>query len=184
MGVLARAVKEMLYPLSVQRPSTQQEVRMKPLWRALTLAVVAAAAVATLAAQAMDPRVGTWKMNVEKSKSSQPPPQSQVLTVEAAVNGETVTSILVAADGTKTTTKYTATYDGKPYPLTGAQTADMVSLKRISTHTTERTDTKDGKVIQTITRVVSPDGKTMTTTVQGTDAEGKPISRTAVFDKQ
>ena len=68
---------------------------------------------------------------------------------------------MVAADGAKATTTYTAEYDGKPYPLKVAAVADMVTLKRVDAHTSERTDTKDGKTVQTYHRVVSKDGKTI-----------------------
>jgi len=53
-------------------------------------------------------------------------------------------------------TGYTANFDGKDYPLAGVPNADTVSLKRIDTRTTERTDKKDGKVVQTLTRVELP----------------------------
>jgi hypothetical protein len=59
-----------------------------------------------------------------------------------------------------------------------------VSLKRIDNRTTERTDTKDGKVAATLMRVVSEDGKTMTVTVKGTDARGQAMNNVLVFDKQ
>ena len=114
-----------------------------------------------------------------------PAPQSQTLKVEAVGKGEKVTSEVVAADGKKTTSTYTANFDGKDYPLVGSTLgADKVSLKRIDARTTERTDKKDGKVIQTIKRVVSADGKTMNVTVTGTNAEGKPIKNAVVFEKQ
>ena len=142
--------------------------------------------IASLSAQDKDPRVGTWKLNVAKSKYDPgPAPQSQTLTVEAVGKGEKVTSEVVAADGKKSASTYTANFDGKDYPLTGSLLgADKVSLKRIDARTTERADKKDGKVIQTIKRVVSADGKTMTATAKGTNAEGKPLNNVAVFEKQ
>ena len=91
---------------------------------------------------------------------------------------------MVNADGTRTVTQYTANFDGKPYPLTGSPVADTVTLKRIDTRTTERTDKKGDKVATTITRVVSADGKTMTATVKGTNAQGQAMSNVAVFDRQ
>ena len=149
-------------------------------------AVILAADVARLSAQDKDPRVGTWKLNVAKSKYDPgPAPQSQTLKVEASGKGEKVTSEAVASDGKRTTTTYTANFDGKDYPLTGSTLgADKVSLKRINARTTERTDKKDGKVITTIRRVVSADGKTMNVTVKGTNAEGKPVNNIVVFEKQ
>jgi len=164
---------------------------MHSIRRAVTLAIVVlvvlvAADVAQLSAQGKDPRIGTWKLNVAKSKYDPgPAPQSQTLKVDAVGKGEKVTSETVTADGKKVTVTYTANFDGKDYPLTGsALGADKVSLKRIDARTTERIDKKDGKPVVTIRRVVSADGKTMTATSKGTNAEGKPMNNVAVFEKQ
>jgi hypothetical protein len=164
---------------------------MHSIRRAITFGIVVpalmlAADVARLSAQDKDARIGTWKLNVAKSKYDPgPPPQSQTLKVEPSGKGEKVTSESVTADGKKVTTTYTANFDGKDYPLSGsALGADKVSLKRIDARTTERIDKKDGKPVVTIRRVVSADGKTMTATVKGTNAEGKPVNNVAVFEKQ
>jgi hypothetical protein len=164
---------------------------MQSSWRALAfggavvLGVVFGADIVHLSAQGGDPRIGTWKLNVAKSKYSPgPPPQSQTLKVEPSGQGEKVTSEVVNADGTSTTTQYTANFDGKEYPLTGSPIANMVSLKRIDARTTERTDKKSGTVAQTIRRVVSADGKTMNVTVKGKNAQGQEVSNAVVFEKQ
>ena len=164
---------------------------MQSYWRALmfgvavVLGVVLGTDIVHLSAQGGDPRIGTWKLNVAKSKYSPgPPPQSQTLKVEPSGQGEKVTSEVVAADGTRTTTQYTANFDGKDYPLTGSQIVDTVSLKRIDARTTERTDKKGGTVAQTIRRVVSADGKTMNVTVKGKNAQGQEMSNVVVFEKQ
>ena len=147
-----------------------------------TLGVIVAAAL--LAAQA-DPRVGTWNLNVEKSKYSPgPAPKSQVLTIEAAGAAEKVTSESVSATGQKSSTSYTAPFDGKPHPLKGSEIADTVTLTRVDSHTTERVDSKAGKSVQTYRRVVSKDGMTMTVTVKGTDAKGQAVSNVVVFEKK
>jgi hypothetical protein len=161
-------------------------------WRSLivtaviVVSVVIAASIADVSAQAKDPRVGTWKLDLAKSKYDPgPPPQSQTVKVEPADKGEKVTSEVVSADGKRTTSSYTAKFDGKDYPLSGsALGADKVSLKRIDARTTVRTDKKDGKVVQTLRRVVSADGKTMTVTGKGTNAEGKPFNNVVVFDRE
>jgi hypothetical protein len=167
---------------------------MHSLWRTLTLGVVLAlgvvlgAGVVSLSAQGTDPRVGTWKLNVAKSKYSPgPAPQSLTVKVEpAGKGGEQVTAEFVNADGTRTTVQYVeANFDGKDYPLTGSQFgADMVSLKRIDKWTTERTDKKGSTVIQTLRRVVSQDGKTMTVTTKGTNTQGQAMNNVAVFERQ
>ncbi len=79
---------------------------------------------------------------------------------------------------------YTASYDGKDYPLNGSAVADTVSLKRINERTSERMDKKAGKPVLTYTRVVSQDGKTMTVTIKGTNPQGQPIANVVVFEKQ
>ena len=151
---------------------------------ALTLGVILAAAVAVLSAQGANLRIGTWHLNVAKSTYSPgPAPKSQVLTIEAAAAGEKVTSESVSATGAKTVSVYTANYDGKPYPITVSEIADMVTLKRVDANTSERTDNKDGKAVQTFIRVVSNDGKTMTVTIKGTNAQGQTVNNAVVFEK-
>jgi hypothetical protein len=140
---------------------------------------------AALSAQTPDPRIGSWTLNVAKSKYDPgPAPKSQTLKIEAAGKGEKVSSEMVNADGSKTSTSYTAEFDGKPSPLTGSALADTVALKRVDAHTSDRTDSKGGKTVQTYHRVVSKDGKTMTVTIKGTNAQGKPVSNVVVFEKQ
>ncbi len=164
---------------------------MHSCWRTLTLGVILAlgvvlgADIANLSAQASDPRMGTWKLNVAKSKFSPgPAPQALTVKVEPSGQGEKVTAEFVNADGTRTTTQYTANFDGKDYPLTGSQIADTVSLKRINARTTDRTDRKGGTVAQTLRRVVSQDGKTMTVTTKGTNAQGQAVNNVVVFGKE
>jgi len=164
---------------------------MHSIWRAVvlgvvvTLGVVLGAGVVSVSAQASDARIGTWKLNVAKSKYSPgPAPQSGTLKIEAAGQGEKVTTEGVNAAGTATGIQYTANYDGKDNPLTGSQNADKVSLKRIDARTIERTDKKGDKVVLTQTQVISPDGKTMTVTVKGTNAQGQAVENVVVWDKQ
>jgi len=165
---------------------------MHSIWRAMTLGIVVSLAVVLgtnvtdVSAQASDPRVGTWKLNVAKSKYNPgPAPQSQTLKVEASGKGEKITSEVVSADGKRTTSTYTANFDGKDYPLSGsALGADKVSLKRIDARTTERTDKKDGKVYISGKITVSADGKSRTVSISTTDSKGKKVSNTYVYDKE
>jgi hypothetical protein len=104
--------------------------------------------------------------------------------VEPSGEGEKASTSGMAVNGTPTMTTYTANFDGKDQPLTGSAIADTVSLKRINARTTERTDKKDGKTVQTLTRVVSQDGKTMTVTVVGSSAQAQPANNVLLFEKQ
>ena len=164
---------------------------MHSIWRAVvlgvvvTLGVVLGAGIVRVSAQASDARIGTWKLNVEKSKYSPgPAPKNETVKIEASGQGEKATAEGVNAAGTATMTQYTANFDGKDYPLTGSQNVDTVSLKRIDARTTERTNKKGGKVVTTSTQVVSPDGKTVTVTTKGTNAQGQAVDNVVVWEKQ
>src|SRR5262245_7259331 len=82
----------------------------------VTLGVVLGAGLGRVSAQASNPRTGTWKLNVEKSKYSPgPAPQRGTMKIEASGDGEKVTTEGVNAAGMATGTQYTAQYDGKDY---------------------------------------------------------------------
>ena len=158
---------------------------MRACSRAVTIAAILGTAIAVVSAQATNPRMGTWKLNLAKSKYNPgPAPKSQTLTIESSGESEKVTSEITGADGARTVIVYTAAYDSKDYPVTGSNVADTVSLKRIDARTSERTDKKGGKVVQTFRRVVSSDGKTMTVTIKGTNDKGQAMNNVVVFDKQ
>jgi len=132
-----------------------------------------------------DPVIGTWKLNVAKSKYSPgPPPSALTVTFAAAGDGLKVTSDVTNAQGKVAHTEYTANYDGKDYPIAGTPTSDTVSLKRVDVRTSVRTDKKAGKVVATYTRTVSEDGKTLTVLHTSTTDPKKPVNDLLVLDKQ
>jgi hypothetical protein len=140
--------------------------------------------VSSVAAQT-NPRLGTWKLNVAKSKyEGAPPPKSETRTYTAASDGAvTLTASTVLKDGTIVTTSYTAQYDGKPYPYKGVN-GDMITVKVVDAYQTDSTVTKGGKVVQTARSRVSTDGRTLTVITEGTDARGNASNSTRVYDKQ
>jgi len=147
------------------------------------LASMAIALSTSVRAQA-DPSIGTWKLNLEKSKYSPgPPPKSNMVTIEAKGDQTHVTVKGESATGSPTASEYSYRYDGKDYPVTGAPGYDMMSLTRKG-NVIEGVRKKDGKVVQTYKRVFSQDGKTMTVTTSGTDAQGQKINNVAVYEKQ
>jgi hypothetical protein len=152
---------------------------MKPLFAAAVLVgVVGGAALA----QASDPLIGTWKLNVAKSKSSF---KSGTTTFEAVGAGVKATVDLVSTDGTMNHWTFTANYDGKDYPVTGnSPYGDVVALTRVDANTTRTVSKRSGKVTVTQTIVVSADRKTRTTTTKGTDAKGQPVDTVAFYEKQ
>jgi ABC-type transport system substrate-binding protein len=134
---------------------------------------------------AADPAAGTWKLDAAKSKFSPgPAPKSATVTYEETADGIKRSGETINADGTKTSFSYTAKYDGKDYPVTGSDTFDTISVKKINEHTVAATLKKSGKVVSTARRVVPKDGKTMTLTLNGTNAKGEKIHNVQVYDKQ
>jgi hypothetical protein len=149
----------------------------------LTL-VVLVGALALVSAQS-DPEIGTWKLNPAKSRYNPgPAPKSQTITIVAAGNGISVTSMGTDATGRPINTTYTVNYDGKDMPVKGSPSYDMTSLKRVNATTTELARKKEGKLVQTTRRVVSADGKTMTVTTTGENEQGIKVNNIGVFEKQ
>src|SRR6476620_9804780 len=110
--------------------------------RWLTVVVVVGLALTVgseIVAQQDDPHMGTWKQNFDKSKATPPPtgqrPQSVTRVYEPfEKNGVKATFVTVTADGKKTTSTYSAHFDGKDYPYTGSQFTS-IALKRVDRFT-------------------------------------------------
>ena len=135
-----------------------------------------------------NPLIGTWKINLAKTKyNAGTPPKNQVITYQMVGDALKLTAEIDNAQGHQTNS-YTAKYDGKDYPFTStardAVLGQMVRLKRIDAYTTQRTTHYKGKQIGTVTEVVSKDGKTLTRTQKGVNAQGQPIDNVQVLDKQ
>jgi hypothetical protein len=134
---------------------------------------------------AADPALGTWKLNVAKSKYSPGPvPKSATVTFEAVGDAVKRTGDSIAADGRKSSLSYTAKMDGKFYPVTGSDLYDEISIKKIDDHNTEATMKRAGKLVANAKRNISSDGKSMTITISGTNAKGEKVNSVGVFDKQ
>ena len=129
--------------------------------------------------------VGTWRMNVAKSRIGPgQAPRSVVSTIEADGPHTKVTGVRVGADGIRTEAQFTVRFDGKDYPIKGSANADTVSFRRIDARTVERTDKRAGKVVETSTTVFSEDGKSSTTTGKARSARGEDFEFVVVNEKQ
>lgn len=159
---------------------------MRTFLRILTfVTVLAALGIVHLAAQTADPLLGTWELNVAKSKfNSGPAPKSETRTYAASGNEIKATSKGVDANGKPTTGAWIINYDGKDRPATGLTNGDSLSLKRVDALTAEFTQKKAGKVVATGKRVISKDGKAMTISTKGTNAKGQEYDDVLVFDKR
>ena len=154
---------------------------MKSLSR--TLCAILLLGTATYAA---DNFLGTWTLNVAKSKYDPgPAPKSQTTKLEAVTDGG-VREIgdRVNADGSKTQWEWTAKFDGKDYAVKGDPDRDMVSLKKIDDNTIEVTNKKNGKVTNTMKIVVAKDGKSRTNEAAFTNAKGVKVHNIIFFDRK
>ena len=156
--------------------------------RRLTLLAITVATLLLVlgpVAQAPDNNVGTWKLNLAKSKYIPgPAPFEGTLKIEPETNGLKFTIHGTDAEGKPVDFEFSPRFDGKDYRVTGLPEADTVVLKRINANTIETVTKKDGKLVMTTRSVVSKDGKTRTSTQKGTNAKGERVNNTLVYDKQ
>lgn len=147
--------------------------------------VCAVALLVSGAALAADNWVGTWKMNVAKSKSSPGPgPKSQTLKFTASPAGITLNSESVTADGSVRKGSYTSKFDGKDVAWAGNPDADTAAPLKVDDNNYTNTWKKGGKVTINSKAAVSADGKILTVTQTGKNAKGEDVNSTAVYDKQ
>lgn len=137
-------------------------------------------------AQAADPIVGTWTLNVSKSEFASPAPTSETRTYSESADGRiSLTAKTVGADGRETSETSSFKLDGKEYPYkSDTIDADSVSERRISSHVTAWRLKKNGKVVETGRRTVSRDGRTLTMIQRGTNLRGEKFTDVAVFDRE
>ena len=136
------------------------------------------------AEQAADRVIGTWQLNLAKSKFTTAPPKGGTRTYVAVPNGLKFVGKEVDAAGQPVLGQWTAYYDGKDYPTPGNPHTDTISIKRIDSFTGESVQKKAGKVVARNRRVVSSDGEVMTLTATRTDAQGRPFTNVLVFERR
>jgi hypothetical protein len=150
--------------------------------RLLSIAALVGLALVTTEAQAPDPLAGTWKLNAAKSKA---PYTSGTTVFETAGDTLKGTVDLVGTDGTKYHWTFSAKYDGKDHPATGASPfGDTLAITRVNPRSIRIVSKLAGKptIVQEI--VVAADGKTRTTTAKGVDGKGKPVDSMSFYEKQ
>jgi hypothetical protein len=150
----------------------------------MTLLGLAVAALPQIGFAQSDPFVGTWQLNLAKSKYSPgPPPKSLTANIQAEGQNHKATITGINAEGNPTSAVITRTFDGMTRPG-GGSGSDAVTITRVDAYTIIISRTRAGKLVQTQTEVLSQDGKTLTATIIGTDANGRPFNIIRVLDKQ
>jgi hypothetical protein len=157
---------------------------MNKLLQTLTLGFVFALG-ATTVASAADPAIGTWTLNLDKSKFHDgTAPKSMTRAYSAGGAGTDMKVTGVAADGSAISQAATLTYDGKDCAITGAPAYDTLSLTKVNGTTVKSELKKDGKLVGHTTRTVSGKGKVLTLSTALKTAKGGTTHDVAVFDKQ
>jgi len=156
---------------------------MKRLCTVLTILFLTLTAAGLVSAQS-DPFVGTWKLDVAKSKFDPgPAPQSQTRTWDAS--GKVSVEGINAA-GKPMSYGYPIMKDGKDYPPMGAipNKADTISTKKIDSNTIEANFMRGGKHAESTKFEVSKDGKMLTINAKGTNPDGSAFNNVTVWEKQ
>jgi hypothetical protein len=135
---------------------------------------------------AADPIVGTWKLNVAKSKFNAGAALIAGTRVYTEANGlYTLDQKLTGADGKEISLRIQYR-DGKDVKDIAGPSggADTTHAKKIDANTWDFDLKKDGKVVGHVHRVVSADGKTLTVHNTGVQLSGVKGDETLVFDNQ
>ena len=133
---------------------------------------------------AADPIVGTWKMNVAKSKFSGPAPKSSIVTYTEDGDWLVLKVEAVTADGKATTRTSRFKLDGKEYPYDGPYGIGTITGKKTGERQGTSTIKLDGGNSYTQQAVISADGKTRTITTSGKNAQGQVLNNTVVYERQ
>ena len=157
----------------------------RSLARSIAALALFAVLPATARTQPPDPQIGTWVLSVKRSTYS-PGPAPKSATRSYTMAGALLKSVVerVGADGKPTKTEYTAGFDGKDFPITGAPQYDMLTLKKLDANTTHASLKKGGKEVAQSHRVVSKNGKSMTVTTTGITDKGEKMKNIEHYDKK
>jgi len=106
---------------------------------------------------------GAWHLNAAKSKfTSSTKEQSETRTYDISGGKVTMKSTSKDSSGKTLTFSYSASYDGKWYPMVGNPGADQISLTAVSDREVRASAQLHGKPAVDSTAMVSADGKHLT----------------------
>ena len=161
---------------------------MKRLFKLSTVLSLVLATSATILAQTQkDVHIGTWKLNVAKSKFNPGPGyKSETRTYIPTADGYKFEGERVNPDGSSQKYGFTVKYDNKDYSITGNDPggADTIAVRLVDANNIESTSKKGGNLLYTSKVEVSPDGKVMTITTKGKNPDGEPFDNVQVYDRE
>src|SRR5262245_39794820 len=127
--------------------------------------------------------VGTWKINLAKSKYNPATlaPKSTTVTNEPLRTGFKAVVYIIDSTGKAIHYEYSYRLDGKDVPIVGDPSRDMTSVRKIDDYTLEQVNKKAGKVMTTSRVVYARDGKSRTFTTTGTNPQGQAVNNVVVW---
>ena len=145
----------------------------------LTLLTLSFAPALAAEDKKVDPSIGTWKLNVAKSKFNPgPPPTSMIVTI--ADDGK-VTVAEVSATGESINYSFKPS-PGTAVPIDGMENATLSETKIDDRHVDHTW--KFGESTMTGKAAIAKNGKTMTYRTEGSNPKGKPVHNVELFEKQ
>jgi hypothetical protein len=180
--ILGRSLR--VAPERIAKKFKPQSLKGDNVKKVFSLIVLAAVFFAS-PAFAADPIVGTWQLNVAKSKFSAGAALTAGTRVYTEANGlYTLDQKLTGADGKEVTLRLQYRDGTEVKETAGLAGTDTTLGKKIDANTWDFDLKKDGKVVGHVHRVVSADGKTLTVHNTGVQVSGHVGDETLVFDKQ
>jgi hypothetical protein len=133
--------------------------------------------------QGPQPWMGTWKLNPAKSTAA-PDRYKRVITkIEPWQDGLKVTYEMVGTRGGVSYLEWTGKFDGKDYPVEGADYIMTNAYTLLNDHSYQIVVKVEGSPAATARVEVSGDGKTLTTVTTEKNGRGQTISTTAVYER-
>jgi hypothetical protein len=137
---------------------------------------------------AADPAVGTWKLNIAKSKISSSaegiPKEGTIVVRELGADEFKLTFSEVMSNGSKTSLKATWPQKGGVLKSSAPAKGESSVVTMIAPGEWYTTTMQNGKQNELLHSFISKDGKTMNVQVKGMDDQGKPFETLSVYDKQ
>ena len=158
---------------------------MKP-WIAFLGTVALIASVATPGRGSTDPAIGTWSLDVGKSKYEPgPAPKSEMRTYESMPDGTIRLTIHInMADGTSVTQTTTYRRDGSPHIITNNPNIDSIETLPGKGGGVRTTYFRAGKVVGHMTTAYSKDRSVLTMTQTLTRPSGQSEHDVRVYERR
>jgi hypothetical protein len=142
--------------------AADQKVREELIHRIILVCALAGILGVPAFGQGVDPLLGTWRLNVEKSTSTLGLPKSLILTVSGEGQSRTLVAEGVNAQNQSYKYAYQYVYDGQPHPTTGDPNIDSSAYSRVG-NIVNVVRFKNGKPVDIGQAILIP-GKTYTYT--------------------